>query len=502
MSVTLSNLSPNIRIPLFYVQFDNSMAGANQSNQRALIIGQTMTGFTQPAVPAYNDGVQFSINSYGAGSTLARMVTQYRNNDTFGELWCLPLPDASGATAATGTITFAATGASAGTFPLYVGGQSAPFAVNSGDTATTIGANAAAAVNATTSMPCTAAAASGVVTFTAKNKGLTAGDIDISVAYEGVQNGEIVPGGVTYSITAFTGGGADPDLVTNAVGAAMGAKTFDYIAMPYWGATQMTEMKAIMGDSTGRWSPMQQLFGHVFTAKRDTAANLLTYGATNNDQHSTAVGIPGGVGGSPTPSFEWAAAWTGAVAPSANADPALPLQTLAIQGVLAPQPSQIFTASTQQSLLTTGIALPAFADDGSASILRSVTTYQTNAFGQADQSYLDVETMFTLMAITRQLKSAITQKFSRAKLADNGTTFGPGQRVVTPNIIFAEIAAQYALMESNGLVEDAAAMTAATKVVRNAQDPSRVDVLFAPYLISGLRIFAVLNQFRLLSQSS
>jgi phage tail sheath gpL-like len=34
-------------------------------------------------------------------------------------------------------------------------------------------------------------------------------------------------------------------------------------------------------------------------------------------------------------------------------------------------------------------------------------------------------------------------------------------------------------------------------VIRNAQDPSRVDVLFDPYLISGLRIFAVLNQFRL-----
>ncbi len=70
---------------------------------------------------------------------------------------------------------------------------------------------------------------------------------------------------------------------------------------------------------------------------------------------------------------------------------------------------------------------------------------------------------------------------------------------MTPSIYKAEIIAQYRQMEFDGLVEDADAMAKATIVERNARDPSRLDVLWAPYLVSGLRIVALLNQFRLLS---
>jgi phage tail sheath gpL-like len=101
--------------------------------------------------------------------------------------------------------------------------------------------------------------------------------------------------------------------------------------------------------------------------------------------------------------------------------------------------------------------------------------------------------------MTRRLKAATTQKLPRAKLADDGTRFGPGQPLVTPSIYKAEIIAQYRQMEFDGLVEDADAMAKATIVERNARDPSRLDVLWAPYLVSGLRIVALLNQFRLLS---
>ncbi len=487
--ISFSNIAPNTRIPLFYVQFDNSQAGANQTPQRALLLGQTI--LSQPAYPAFVPDLKTAINLYGAGSMLARMYGAYRKNDTFGEVQCFPLADASGAAAATGTMTLAGPATAAGTLPLYVAGQQVFVGVSAGDSATTIGTNTAAATNAKPGLPCTATAASGVVTWTAKNKGAAAGALDLRMAYAGVRGGEVVPAGVTYTFAAFSGGVTDPDLA--AVGPALGNTTFDYIGMGYTGSTQLTEMSAIMSDSVGRWSPTEQLFGGVFTCKQDTSTNLLTLGGTVNDQHTTIVGVYD----SPTPAFEWAAAWTGTVAPALNADPARPLQTLTINGVLAPPPHSRFTNTVAQSLLTTGIALPAFADDGTASVMRCVTTYQDNSLGQADQSYLDAETLYTLMAITRQLKSAITQKFPRSKLADNGTPIGPGQAIVTPNIIFAEICSQYALMMTAGLVENAAAMAAATFVVRNINDPSRVDILFAPYLISGMRIAAVLNQFRL-----
>jgi phage tail sheath gpL-like len=71
-------------------------------------------------------------------------------------------------------------------------------------------------------------------------------------------------------------------------------------------------------------------------------------------------------------------------------------------------------------------------------------------------------------------KAATTQKFPRAKLADDGTRFGLGQPVVTLSIYKAEIIAQYRQMEFDGLVEDADAMAKATIVERY---PSRLDVL-------------------------
>jgi hypothetical protein len=45
-------------------------------------------------------------------------------------------------------------------------------------------------------------------------------------------------------------------------------------------------------------------------------------------------------------------------------------------------------------------------------------------------------------------------------------------------------------------------MAKPTVVERNARDPSRRDVLWALYLVSDLRIAALLNQFRVLSAST
>ncbi len=261
------------------------------------------------------------------------------------------------------------------------------------------------------------------------------------------------------------------------------------------GAGGLAQTTAMMNDQTGRWSHKIAKYGHVFTAKQDTAANLMTFGNTLNDPHLFVLGTYG----SPTPDYVWAAAFAGAAAPPIKADPARPLQTIPIAGVLAPPEPSLFAWDNQQALLSNGIALLAVGQDGSVSILRCVTTYQVNKYGVADQSYLDYETLATLAEITRRLRAATTQKFPRAKLADDGTRFGPGQPVVTPSIFRAEIIAQYRQMEYDGLVEDADAMAAATVVERNATDPSRLDVLWAPYLVGGLRIVALLNQFRLLS---
>ena len=52
-------------------------------------------------------------------------------------------------------------------------------------------------------------------------------------------------------------------------------------------------------------------------------------------------------------------------------------------------------------------------------------------------------------------------------------------------------------MEQVGLVENAALFAKYLIVERDASNPNRVNVLLPPDLVNQLRVFAVVNQFRL-----
>ena len=91
----------------------------------------------------------------------------------------------------------------------------------------------------------------------------------------------------------------------------------------------------------------------------------------------------------------------------------------------------------------------------------------------------------------------ITSKYPRHKLANDGTKYGPGQAIVTPSVIRGEIIAQYQRMEETGIVENSDEFKKALIVERDTKDPNRINVLLPPDLVNGLRVFAVLAQFRL-----
>lgn len=488
MAVGFSQIPSSLLVPLFYAEIDPSRAGGGQPTQRMLLIGQsTLSLASMPRVVAnYAQAAAL----FGPHSMLARMVAKVRENDTFGEVWCLNVADGTSAAAATGTITVGGPSTAAGTLFLYVGGRLVTVAVASGATANTIATAIGAAINAASPMAVTASVSSAVVTLTARHPGLAGNDIDIRANYRGSAGGEATPAGVTLTIAAMSGGTVDPDL--SVLDGLLADEAYDFIVTPYTATTQLDQLRALMNDQAGRWAWSRQVFGHVFGYKRDTAANLLTFGAGRNDQHVAVAGW----NDSPTPPDEAAAALAAVVAASVRADPARPLQTLVVNGVLAPPRGSRFTFAEKQSLLASGVAQLVAGDDGTVSILRMVTTYRQNAFGQTDRSYLDVETLFTLADVIRRLRGVVTTKFGRSKLASNGTRFGPGQPIVTPNIIRAELIAQYAQLERLGLVENAEGFAANLVVERDENDPSRVNVLYPPDLINGLRVFATLAQFR------
>ncbi|UPG89269.1 phage tail sheath subtilisin-like domain-containing protein [Luteibacter aegosomaticola] len=499
MSVPFSHIPQNLRVPLFYAEVDNSQANSGQQTQRALVIGQiTSAGSAVAGQPVISSGASDAIGKGGAGSMLALMTAAYRNSDAFGELWLLPLADAAGAIAASGSIAFSGTPTAAGVLSLYIAASalqpplSVPVALT--DTAASIATSVVAAINAATNLPVTAVVdgtTASKVNLTAKNKGLAGNDIDVRLNYGGTAAGEALPAGVTATIVAMASGATNPTLATAL--ANLGDEGFDFIVCPYSDTASLDALKAFLNDSTGRWSWSEQLYGHVFAANRGTLAAQTTLGTGRNNQHESILGF----NDSPTPSWLWAADYAGAAAVALRADPGRPLQTIALNTALAPPVASRYTKSDRNVLLWDGISTFTVAQDGAVALENVITTYQKNAFGQADESYLEVETLFLLMFVLRDMNTLVTSKYARMKLANDGTRFAPGSAIVTPSIIKADLIAEFRTLEYQGFVQGADAFAQGLIVQRNATNPNRIDVLWPGALINQLRIFAVLAQFRL-----
>ncbi|MGE4876162.1 phage tail sheath subtilisin-like domain-containing protein [Yersinia enterocolitica] len=492
MTIPFTHIPSNLRTPLFFAEFDNSQANTATTTQRTLIIGQMLASGSLPAdIPVLVSSVATVAGQGGAGSMLHGQMAAYLANDIAGEIYILPLSDAESMVAATGKITVTTQASATGVISLYIAGIRVQVAVVATDEVAEIATALTAAINAASALPVTAAAVGAVITLTAKNKGAHGNTIDLRLNYLGGAGGETTPDSLVLTFTLMAGGAGAPEL-DDAL-ANLQDRTFDFIINPYTDTASLNKIKEFLSDSTGRWSYAEQLYGHSFAAQSGTYGQLTAAGELRNDQHASLLGV----NGSPTPSYIWSAAYVGAIAQSLRNDPGRPLQTLAISGVLAPPLASRFTLTERNNLLHSGISTVTVTDDGTVQVENIITTYQKNKYGAEDDSYLQIETLFLLMFVTRFLRTQVTSKFARMKLAADGTRFAPGSAIITPNIIRAELIAQYQTLEFNGYVQDAKGFAKGLIVEKSASNPNRVDVLWTGVLINQLRIFAVLNQFRL-----
>lgn len=499
MAVSFTHIPANIRVPLFYAEVSNELAGHLSMQQPALIIGPAISPEPDEVnTPVLISSTAMAYEVFGAGSVLADMVNTYRQNDTFGELWAIAVDPGPDAAPARGGFAIGGEATSGGTLPLYIGGDLYRIGVAAGATPEAVAVTLAATINDDPFALVIAAADIGIsapgvtLLLTAKQPGELGNDIRLDVAWRGLAAGEMVPPGLSVDVVPMADGAGVPDI--RPALEAMGDDVYDFCAIPWTDGATLDAVQQAMDDSTGRWAWDRQIYGHFFSAKAGTLQSLQAFGRTRNDPHTTVHGYPN----SPSPAWRRAAALTAEAATSLRIDPARPLQTLPLVGVLAPNRRDKFTINHRQTLLFAGIAVE---DDvaGQVRINRCITTYQRNVWGQPDPSWLDVTTPFTLAYFIRFLRQRILQKFPRHKLADDGAPIGPGQAVVTPRIIKAEIIAAYLEMAAANLVESVESFKSLLIVERDPQDPNRVNVLASPDLVNQLRVLGMLVAFRLQS---
>ena len=402
MTISFNTIPSNTLVPLFYAEMDNQAANTAQDSGASLLIGHANNG----AEIVANSLVLMSSADYarqicGAGSQLARMVEAYRQTDPFGELYVIAVPESTGA-AATVTLTVTGAATETGTVNVYVGRTRVQAPVTNGDNVTMIASSIQDAINAVPTLPFTASSSAGVVTLTARHKGLCGNEIPVSLNYYGFGGGEVLPAGVQIAVATGTAGTGAP-VLTGAV-AAMADEPFDYIGLPFNDTASVNTLVTEMNDTSGRWSYARQLYGHVYTAKAGTLSELVTAGDQFNQQHITLAGYEKET---QTPADELAASRTARAAVFIRNDPARPTQTGELVGMLPAPKGKRFTMTEQQTLLSHGVAT-AYVESGVLRIQRDVTTYRKNAYGVADNSYLDSETLHTSAYVLRKLKLPVT----------------------------------------------------------------------------------------------
>lgn len=486
MAISFDLIPANLRVPGTYVEFSSRLAqqGAVLQPYQILVIGQRTTGGTVAELePTVVTEAEQAKTYFGDGSMLHGMARALFANNRFTKAVFVALDDADGSTASVRTITFTGTATAAGTVHLMIAGQEIKVGVASGDAAADVAAAAQTAIAANTSLPFTATVNAGVVTLTAKNKGTVASSLDLRHSY---YTGQFLPAGIGCSFSQTTPGATDPDL--DDVWAVLGDEHYNVIVTPYTDASNLGKANTELVD---RWGPMRAIEGVAFAASNVSHSNLLTLGDSLNSPHLCVVGAFG----SPTPTYEVAAAVAGIVAFYGNADPARPFQYLPVAGVLAPKETDRFTANENNLLLFDGISTLQTAADGTVQIQRLVTTYQTNAAGAADTAFLDLTTPLTLGYLRYDFRTYFRTKYQRFKLGDDGKRYGPGQAIMTPGLARAECRAKFDQWEELGLVEDPTAFTASLIVERDSIDPNRLNIAMQPNLINGFRVLATQMAF-------
>ncbi|WP_088147062.1 phage tail sheath subtilisin-like domain-containing protein [Achromobacter denitrificans] len=489
--ISFNSIPGDLRVPFFYAEMDPSQANSGTTQLRRLIIAPVNDDST-----AANELIIASQDSEvralaGAGSPLAQAYSTWRRSDPMGEIWILPVKLAEGV-AASGKVILTGAATEAGVLSFYVGDDRVQLTISNGMTAAMVAAALSAAVNgAGLCMRAQVAAEEGAeVTLTAGFKGLLGNDIRLGVNLRGSAGGERTPAGLTLTIEQPAGGAGVPDV--DGLLAKVGDAEFEFVFHPFTDTASLDAFKLWMDDSSGRWAWAKMLYGHVYTARRGTLGELIAAGRARNDQHHTIHGFELQTS---APAWKVGAAYAARQAVFISADPARPTQTGELVGIAPPTEGTRFLVVERQSLLWAGIATAYCTVDG-VRIERAVTTYQRNAYGQPDDSYLDSETMHQSAYIIRFLKGRVTSKYGRHKLANDGTRFGAGQAIVTPSIIRNELIAAYGALERLGIVENMEAFQEHLIVERDSQNPNRVNILFPPDYVNQLRVVALLNQFR------
>ncbi|ADE10477.1 phage tail sheath subtilisin-like domain-containing protein [Sideroxydans lithotrophicus] len=461
-NISFETIPSSIRKPGKYFEFNTKLAVRTLPGnlQKVLVIGQRIAAGTVAAnvlTDVFSDAE--AATYFGNGSQLHMMCRAAIKANPYLSLQAIAMDDAGAGVLAAGTVTLTGPATKAGVLTVKVAGKPVQIAVAATDTATAMAAAVAAQVALQPDLPVTAAAALGVVTLTAKNKGTQGNNIKIEAA--------VTAEGVTTAVVAMANGATDPTLATAL--ATVFAAGHNIIISAWNDQTSLTALRTHLDSVSGS---LEQrgcigIYGHTGTlAAATTLAGQINAGRISGPNLKV-----------PEQPCELAAAYGAVVA--GEEDPARPLNTLELVGITAPALADQLSRTEQESALNNGVTPLEVGPGEKVQIVRAVTTYTLDAQSVPDISLLDLTTIRTLDYVRKACRERIALRFPREKLSER----------TAPKVRDQLLDVLYKLedLEIVELVDDNAD---GVIVERDLQDPNRLDAKIPVDVVNGLHVFA------------
>lgn len=464
MTIAFDTIPSSLRKPGKHIEFNTKLAVRTlpANKQKMLIIAQRLTsGSVAQAVAKQVYSSAEAAGYFGFGSIAHLMARAAITANPYLDLTICALDDsASTPVARVQTLTIANAATSSGTLTLYVGNVRYQIGIASGDAAAAIATALKAALDNDSALPFTVTISTATLTFTAKNKGTVANQIDFEVA--------VTATGTTATLTATTAGSVDPTVSTALT--AVYATQYDIIACPLIDSTSLGLLKTHLDGVSGA---MEQRPGVGAFGYDGVLADCTTLTAAINSGRILCAYLRG----TRSPAYELGAAMAAVMA--FEEDPAKPLNTLALTGIGAPPITQRLSRTEQESLLYNGVTPIEVGPGEVVQIVRAISTYMHDAQGVDDVSLLDITTIRTLDYVRKAVRERISLRFPREKLSSK-----------TPDKVRDQILSVLYQLEDLEIVEEVDANAAGVIVERSTTDANRLDAAIPVDVVNGLHIFA------------
>ena len=166
------------------IRFAQGATSAGAGEREVVFVMPKLSTGTWTAAKLYRATSESEVETgAGAGSPMHRAARKFFQHNKDAKCWFLPVAETTGGSpiAATATVTFTSTPAATGVATVWICGESCSFGYTSSDTVTTVAAGIKAAINAKPWLPVTADNSSGILTVTAKLKGISQGTASVPV---------------------------------------------------------------------------------------------------------------------------------------------------------------------------------------------------------------------------------------------------------------------------------------------------------------------------------